>query len=149
VLIAHSCKLLNRLFERWSPVSLANLGGHLSPMGWTKLRSVIDRMSRPNEGQGALENETLSGLVTSTAYARALRTRRLSKPAGSFWLSVAARNAEVVAGQREGFLRLCILKAEASADVCAIGPPAQLTVLCNAGGFSAQQIQLPSSRVDN
>jgi hypothetical protein len=42
-----------------------------------------------------------------------------------------------------------ILKAEARADVGAIGPPAQLATLCNAGGFSAQQIQLSSSRVDN
>lgn len=65
------------------------------------------------------------------------------------WLAVSARNAEAAASTREDLFCLRIFKAEARADIGMIDPPIKFTVLCNARGFSSQQIQLSSSNVDD
>ncbi len=69
--------------------------------------------------------------------------------AGCFQLAVSTGNAEAVASNHEGLLRLCVLKAKARADICVIDPPIHLAVLCNAGGFSAQKFKLSSYGSDN
>jgi hypothetical protein len=64
-------------------------------------------------------------------------------------LAIAASDAEAVASDRKSFLGLCILKAKARADICAISPPTDIVFLCNAEGFSPQKVKLPSGGMND